>query len=130
MYQCRSRRCRRSARVQDLVARFRRRIEALDAETAPLDAYALAAVKLDDSSDIVAARCWVGVLAEAVRSPTLFARVRRLVDTEIDRIRQRSGDAFSAKEAGAVLALVMGSLILGASRPEPPAASRHQRCFS
>jgi hypothetical protein len=65
VYQCRSRRCRRSARVQDLVARFRRRIEAFDAETAPLDAYALAAVRLDDSSDIVAARYWVGVLAEA-----------------------------------------------------------------
>jgi hypothetical protein len=59
----------------------------------------------------------VGVLAEAVRSPPLFARVRRLVDTEIDRIRRRSGDRFTAKEAGAVLAFVMGSLVLGAFAP-------------
>jgi hypothetical protein len=44
---------------------FRRRIEALEADAPPLDAYALAA----DSSDIVDARCWVGRLAEAVRSP-------------------------------------------------------------
>src|SRR5262245_8249255 len=78
--------------LQDLVARFRRRVQALETESPPLVAYALAAVGLDDSSDIVAARCWVGVLAEAVRSPPLFARVRRLVDTEIDSIRRRSGD--------------------------------------
>ena len=103
--------------LQDLIARFRRRIQVLEADASPLDAYALAAVRLDDSSDIVAARCWVGVLAEAVRSPPLFARVRRLVDTEIDRIRRRSGDRFTAKEAGAVLAFVMGSLMLGAFAP-------------
>ena len=103
--------------LQDLIARFRHRIQTLEADAPPLDAYALAAVGLDDSSDIVAARCWVGLLAEAVRSPSLFARVRRLVDTEIDRIRRRSGDRFTAKEAGAVLAFVMGSLVLGAFAP-------------
>ena len=78
--------------------------------------HALAAVRLDDSSDIVAARCWVGVSAEAVRSPPLFARVRRLLDTEIDRIRWRSGDRFTASEAGAVLAFVRLQPAIGAGR--------------
>lgn len=107
--------------LQDLIARFRQRIRLVEADTDPLDAYALAAVRLDDSADIVAARCWVGVLAEAVRSPPLFARVRRLVDAEVGRIRQRSGGAFSAQEAGAVLAFVIGSLVVGAFAPRATA---------
>ena len=133
--------------LQDLIARFRRRIQVLEADAPPLDAYALAAVRLDDTSDVVAARCWVGVLAEAVRSPSLFARVRRLVDTEIDRIRRRSGNRFTAKEAGAVLAwpdrdassLGYAVRSLRADRPAPaarplgtqrPTGARHRRVLA
>ena len=30
----------------------------------------------------VAARCWVGLFAEAVRNPALFKRMRNLIDAE------------------------------------------------
>lgn len=103
--------------LDDLVARFRKRTRALEPGADPMAAYATAAVGLDPTADVIAARCWVGVLAEAVRDPALFARVRRLVDTEIVAIQRRSGDRFSSQEAGAALAFVLGSLVLGAFAP-------------
>jgi hypothetical protein len=66
---------------------------------------------------VSAARCWVGVLAEAVRDPTLFRQVRRLIDAEIATL-QRSGERLSAHDAGAVLAFILGSLVLGAFAPQ------------
>jgi TetR/AcrR family transcriptional regulator, transcriptional repressor of bet genes len=103
--------------LSKLVARFRERMRAKEAAGDPLDAYLSAAVELDAGADLVAARCWVGILAEAVRSPTLGARVRRLMDGEIEAIRRRSGGALSVQEAGAVLAFVVGALVLGAFAP-------------
>jgi TetR/AcrR family transcriptional repressor of bet genes len=107
--------------LERLMARFRRRAEALEGEAGPLAAYALAAVRLDATANAVAARCWVGVLAEAVRDPALFAAVRRLVDAEVDVIRRRSGERLSAQGAGAVLAFVLGALVLGAFAPRKTA---------
>jgi TetR/AcrR family transcriptional repressor of bet genes len=100
-----------------LVSGFRRRAKGLEGATDPLSAYATAAVGLGSGADAIAARCWVGVLAEAVRNPELFAKVRRLVDTEIEAIRHRSGDRLSSQEAGAVLAFIVGALVLGAFAP-------------
>jgi hypothetical protein len=71
--------------------------------------------------DAVAARCWVSVFAEAVRDPTLFTQVRRLLDTEIEAIRRRGGAEFSAHDAGAVLAFIVGSLVFGAFAPRKTA---------
>jgi AcrR family transcriptional regulator len=48
-----------------LLDRFRQRTRALEAGSDPLLAYAAAAVQLDATADAVAARCWVGVFAEA-----------------------------------------------------------------
>jgi hypothetical protein len=58
------------------------------------------------------------VLAEAVRQPGLGAQVRRLVETEIEGIQRRSGGRLAPKEAGAILAFVLGSLVLGAFAPK------------
>ena len=107
--------------LEDLVGRFRRRARSLEEKTDPLSAYADAAVALGASADVVAARCWVGVLAEAVRDPTLFAQVRRLLDTELETIRRRSGDRLSSQDAGAVLAFILGALVLGAFAPRKTA---------
>ncbi len=121
--------------LDDLIARFRRRTGAKETGMNALAAWLAAALELDDSSDAVAARCWVGVLAEAVRTPGLGAQVRRLVDTEIEGIRRRSGGRLSAQEAGAVLAFVMGALMLGAFTPKrtggfaAPAARMLVRAF-
>jgi len=107
--------------LADLLDRFRARTRGIEASSDSLEAYLVAAVGLEAGADIVAARCWVGVFAEAVRDPTLFARMRRLVDSEITAIRRRSGDKFSAEDAGAVLAFVLGALVLGAFAPRKTA---------
>jgi TetR/AcrR family transcriptional repressor of bet genes len=103
--------------LEDLVGRFRRRTAAKEPAANALGAYVSAALDLEQDADPVTARCWVGVLAEAVRDPGLGDRVRRLVDAEIETIRRRSQAKLSAHEASAVLALVLGSLVLGAFAP-------------
>jgi len=105
--------------LQDLVARFRTRVRRYEAAEDRLLAYVDGALKLDDQADLLAARCWVGLFAEAVRDPTLFTQMRRLIDTEIAAIQTRSG--FTAPEAGSVLAFVIGSLVLGAFAPRKTA---------
>lgn len=110
-----------SSLLTDLVARFRSRVRQYEQEGEPLLAYVDAALKLDDRADTSAARCWVGVFAEAIRNPSLFAQMRRLIDTEIVAIQRRSGDQFSEQEAGAVLAFVVGSLVVGAFAPRKTA---------
>jgi TetR/AcrR family transcriptional repressor of bet genes len=107
--------------LDDLMGRFRRRARHFESGEDPLDAYVSAALALDGTADTVAARCWVGVLAEAVRSPALFAQVRRLVDTEIEGIQRRSANRLRAEDAGAVLAFVIGALMLGAFAPRKTA---------
>jgi TetR/AcrR family transcriptional repressor of bet genes len=104
--------------LEALITRFRWRTSAKEAGSESLSAWIGAALELDQSADVVEARCWVGVLAEAVRDPALGERVRRLVDTEIEAIRRRGGGHLSPQEAGATLAFVLGSLVLGAFGPK------------
>jgi hypothetical protein len=80
-------------------------------------AYVDAALKLDAQTDVVAAKCWVSIFAEALRDPALFEQTRRLIDTELSAIEARSEQRLSAHDAGAVLAYVIGSLVLGAFAP-------------
>lgn len=108
------------ALVEVLTQRFAARVRSSDAQD-PLLAYTDAALRLDASSDTVAARCWVGVLAEAMRDPSLFGRLRRLVDSELDVIQRRSRGRLAEKDAGAVLAFVVGALVLGAFAPKKTA---------
>lgn len=107
--------------VADLLARFRRRTRSFEAETDSLDAYIAAALALGASADVVAARCWVGVFAEAVREPALFEQVRRLLDTEIQAICRRSNQTLTEHDSSAVLAFVIGSLVFGAFAPRKAA---------
>jgi TetR/AcrR family transcriptional repressor of bet genes len=107
--------------LHDLMDRFRRRARRFEATLDPLDAYVSAALALDGTADTVAARCWVGVLAEAVRDPALFAQVRRLLDTEIEVVERRSRGRLRVEDAGAVLAFILGALVLGAFAPRKTA---------
>jgi len=110
------------ALLDTLRAGFRHRVAAYgEAGADALTAYIDGALRLDATADRVAARCWVGVLAEAVREPRLFRRVRRLVDTEIAAIQRRSQGKLDAQQAGAVLAYVVGALVLGAFAPRKTA---------
>ncbi len=110
-----------SGLLTDLVAKFRTRVHHYQSGGDPLLAYFDAALKLDDRADVSAARCWVGVFAEAIRNPALFAQMRRLIDAEIVAIQRRSGDRFSPQQAGAVLAFVIGALVVGAFAPRKTA---------
>jgi TetR/AcrR family transcriptional repressor of bet genes len=107
--------------LTDLLVRLRARTHARQPRDGELGAWVAASLALDDGSDVVAARCWVGVFAEAVRDPKLFERVRRLVDAEIVAIRRRSGHLLDDREAGGVLAFVIGALVLGAFAPRKTA---------
>jgi len=108
--------------LHELLGNFRARVRSCSQDTEDeLLAYVDAALKLDDRADLTAARCWVGVFAEAVREPTLFTQMRRLIDGEIATIQARSQARFSASEAGCVLAFIIGSLVLGAFAPRKTA---------
>lgn len=104
--------------LEGLIFRFRERTGARETGANALEAWLDAALALDDRADELAARCWVGVLAEAVRQPALGAQVRRLVDAEIEGIRRRSRKRLTPQESGAMLAFVLGSLVLGAFAPK------------
>lgn len=110
-----------SALLADLTERFRQRTRTLESEADALEAYIDAALALGDSADVVAARCWVGVLAEAVRDPVLFEQVRRFFDTEIQAICRRSDNTLTAPDSGAVLAFIVGALVFGAFAPRKTA---------
>jgi len=106
------------ALVDDLISRFRSRTRTVTARDDELSLYIDAALKLDEGSDIVAARCWVGVFAEAIRGPDLLQKVRAMIDSEIVSIRQRSCGRLSERDAGAVLAFIVGALVMGAFAPK------------
>jgi TetR/AcrR family transcriptional repressor of bet genes len=106
--------------LEELRAAFRRRLEAC-ASADPLDAYVSAALALDERSDISAARAWVGVLAEAIGDPVLFAKVRRAMDAEVAQVERRARGTLSAADASAVVAFVVGALVFGAFAPRKTA---------
>jgi len=105
------------ALLDSLLDGFRHRVSRYQARADPLSAYIDGALRLDGSADTVAARCWVGVLAEAVREREMFLKVRRLIDAEINAIQLRSGGELGVQEAGAVLAFIIGALVVGAFAP-------------
>ena len=47
--------------------------------------------------------------------------MRSLIDAEITSIQARSGDRLDAHQAGAVLAFIIGALVLGAFAPKKTA---------
>lgn len=110
------------ALFKERVSKFRSRVKSFQSSRDPLRAYVDSALKLDERGDLVAARCWVGLFAEAIRRPTLFAQVRRLIDREIVLIQTHSNHTLSEHDAGAILAYVIGALILGAFAPRKSAS--------
>jgi TetR/AcrR family transcriptional regulator, transcriptional repressor of bet genes len=104
-----------SCLLKELVARHRARVAEREGE--PLAAYVDAALALDARADTLAARCWVSLFAEALRDKDLYEQMRRLIDTELAGIARRGGGELDAHGAGAVLAYVIGALVLGAYAP-------------
>lgn len=107
--------------VSTMLAAFRSRVAEFAEGEDPLLAYGDGALALGATADVTAARCWVGVFAEALSSPALYARVRRLLDAEVSVIARRSGGRLDDKQAGAALAFIVGSLVFGAFAPRKTA---------
>ena len=109
------------ALLQTLISGFRQRVRYHKQVEDPLLAYADGALSLGETADLVAARCWVGLFAEAIRNPALFKQFRRLIDSEITTIQRASSGQLSTQDASAVLAFTIGSLVMGAFAPRKTA---------
>lgn len=94
-----------------------------------LDEYLDAALALGERSDVVAARAWVAIFAEAHDDPALFAKVRRVLDVEITHIekraKSRAGGALDERGASAMLSFVLGALVFGSFAPRRAAGFAH-----
>ena len=113
-YHFRDKRDMLDALVDSLTASFLTRTR----ERAPdLDGWVDSALSTEQAEQIEA-RCWVGVLGEALRDPVLFERIRRLLGAELRTLQRRSGDSLSQSEAAALMSLTVGYLIVGAFRPD------------
>jgi TetR/AcrR family transcriptional repressor of bet genes len=106
--------------LEELIADFRRRVDRTEAAD-PLAAYVDAALSLDERSDVAAARAWVGIFAEALGEPSLFSKVRRVMDAEVAHVERRGKGSLSAESASAVVAFVVGALVFGAFAPRKAA---------
>jgi hypothetical protein len=80
-----------------------------------------ASLALDERADVGAARAWVGVFAQALVAPSLFARVRRMIDAEVAHVERRSRGTLTTSDASAILAFVIGALVFGAFAPRKAA---------
>ncbi len=100
-----------------LEARFKERVSARKGEaTDSSQAYLQAALQLDQSSDLVAARCWVGLFGEALRNPRIHRKARAFIDAQLERISALP-QAYDRQESHAILAYLIGALVLGALSP-------------
>ena len=105
--------------LEELRAQFQARRAASAGD--PLDGYIDAALSLGARSDIIGARAWVGVFAEAVSREPLRAAVRRALDAEIATVERLSRGSLDTAGASAGVAFVVGALVLGAFAPRKTA---------
>lgn len=110
--------------VRHLARRFRGRVPLRgDDPAAWIAAYVDAALEVRDEAGVEAARAWVGVFAEAVRTESVGTLVRRALDAEHRRLRAAL-EALghppdeAAQRAAAVVSGVIGALVFGAFVPE------------
>ena len=98
--------------ISDLVRAMgqRTRARASNADSA-IDAFIDATLALDAQADQRMARCWVGVLAEAQRSPHVMQLVRGVVQGQLTWLVHAAG--LRDDEALAMLSFVMGAIVVG-----------------
>ena len=83
--------------------------------------YVEAALKLGQKSDLISAKCWVGVLAEALKEPALYERLKRYLDSEVKYLMRISKGRLDEKGSAGVIAFILGSLVFGAYAPRKTA---------
>ncbi len=110
--------------LDELLTQFRARREAssgTEPTADPLESYIDAALSLGERSDVVGARAWVGIFAEALSREPLRVAVRRTLDAEIATVQRLSRGSLDEAGASAVVAFVVGALVLGAFAPRKTA---------
>jgi TetR/AcrR family transcriptional repressor of bet genes len=105
--------------LKTLIQKFQKRVA--DHAESGVEGYLNAALKLDHSADLVAARCWVGIFSEALRDPVLFARVKRYLENEISKLEELSKGHLNTDQTSAILAYTLGALVFGAFAPKKTA---------
>ena len=101
--------------IEEFKIRFRQRAKEGEFN---LNTYIDSALKLDERSDSIAAKCWVGILAEALKDKAIMEKIKRHLDSEIVSITKLSGDKLGPTESSAILAFIIGSLVFGAYAPK------------
>lgn len=105
--------------VIDLISKFQRRAQTSKGlGNNGLNGYVDSALKLDQNSDILAAKCWVGIFAEALRDPDLFSQLKKHLDHEVQYVHATSKGSLSLQSSGAIIAFILGSLLFGAFAPK------------
>lgn len=105
--------------LNTLVADFKRNQEGRNiGPSSGVETYIDAALKLDERSDTIAAKCWVGILAEGLRDKGLMDKIKSYLDSEIQSIETLSGGKLNTEKSSAMLAFILGSLVFGAFAPK------------
>ncbi|MEO1170862.1 MAG: hypothetical protein AAFX94_02265, partial [Myxococcota bacterium] len=101
--------------VRSLYTRFRTSLNAAD-----LAERLNAALELRGPRGVRAARAWVGLFAEGVRSASVREAVSRVIDGEfvaVQRQLEKAGVAEPGPMAAGLVSLVLGALVFGAFAP-------------
>ena len=105
--------------LSTLLADFRKNLVERGSGKAPsLESYIDATLKLDERADAIAAKCWVGILAEGLKDKALMDKIKHHLDTEIQAIETLSRGALDVEKSSALLAFILGSLVFGAFAPK------------
>ncbi len=115
-----------------LISSFKVRLEKYPKGEDDLQRYLECALKLDLNSDTVAARCWVGILSEGIRDPSLFNKIKKHLESEIHEIERLSNGRIDKYQSSALLAYIFGALVFGAFAPRKTAgfASENGKLFA
>ena len=108
--------------LKTLIGRFRSQLSPQDEPDVFLSTYVDAALSLRPTAGKIAARAWVGVLAEAIHSKRVARLLRSILTTELERLQRqfvRSGSSRldAERKAAGMVASILGCLVFGAVMP-------------
>ncbi len=85
--------------------------------TSALESYINTALKLDERANTVAAKCWVGILAEGLKDKGLMDKIKRHLNAEMKQIENLSSGKCTSQQSSSLLAYILGCLVFGAFAP-------------
>ncbi len=98
---------------------FRKNLDARSAGgPVTIETYIDAALKLDERANTIAAKCWVGILAEGLREKSLMEKIKQHLDAEVEHIARLSNGALNLDQSSALMSFILGALVFGAFAPK------------